>query len=413
MNFTTLRRYLVRVLGVLLVVVGAGLWIAGIGPGKTITVIGGFVVLLFGDTVRSWYLGQAIPLMRFAMRSFNAERYDDAADEAAECVQHLRKLGFARPADLKRLAPALSLQWMALWKLDRDDEARIIAEELVAVYRVVGQNYYERFYLADAMERLETSLSVLPADRVGTGADELMLVRAELADEANQKHARALTLVAERHTDLREYNAALPLLEQAVGVLRPLAAVHPGRRPALVKALTALGHCLTDLGDHRLARPAYAEAVDVARTLDSTKPLELASLLLDLAASLRELQQYDDAVQSGEAAVEILRAGLRSKDANDKAKERLASAVGLVGDDLSNLHRLEDALAAYREAVDVVRTAKHRQSRAAADALEPLIRTLRALGRNDEARPFEDDLAELQKALRPRKVYVLRVPAEG
>ena len=387
-----LRRYPIRVLGGLAAVTGLVLWIAGTGPGRTIAVIGAFVVLLFGDSVRSFYLGKAIAQYRHASNSFRSETYEDAADEAAQAAVSLRKLGFARPAELKRLAPALSLHWAALEKLDRHEDAALVAEELVAVYRTVGQNYWERFYLADAMEQLETSLSELPADRVGAEADELLIARAELAYDANRKHARALTLVADRHLKLREYDAALPLLVQAADILRPLAAGYPDRRSSLVDTLTDLGHCLSDLDEHGRARAVYAEALDVSRTLDSTPTAQLRHLV-NLAGSLRELQRYDEAVPNDEAAVAILRANLRNRDDND----RLVLALCLLGDDLRAAHRLEEALAAYQEALTVRRTTP---------ALQAVIQTLRALGRHDEARPLEDELHQ-----RPKPgVYTLTIP---
>ncbi|WP_406056162.1 tetratricopeptide repeat protein [Kribbella sp. NBC_00889] len=388
-----LRRYPIRVLGGLAAVTGLVLWIAGIGPGKTITVIGAFVVLLFGDSVRSLYLGQAIAQYRYASKSFRSGKHEDAADEAAQAAVNLRKLGFARPAELKRLAPALSLQWAALENLDRHADAALVAEELVAVYRTVGENYWERFYLADSMERLETSVSELPADRVGAEADELLMARAELAYEANRKHARALGLVADRHVKLREYDAALPLLIQAADILRPLAAEHPDRRSSLVGALTDLGHCLSDLDEHERAQAAYAEALDVSRTLDETTPTAQIRHLVNLAGSLRELQRYEEAVPNDEAAVAILRANLRNGDDNEK----LVLALGLLGDDLRAAHRLEDALAAYQEALTVRRTTP---------ALQTVIQTLRALGRPDEARPLED---ELQTRPKPG-LYTLTIP---
>lgn len=388
-----LRRYPVRVLGGLAVVAGLVLWIAGVESGKTITVIGAFVVLLFGDSVRSFYLGQAIAQSRQASKSFEAGEFEDAAEEAAQTAVNLRKLGFARPAELKRLAPALGLQWAALEKLDRHEDAALVAAEAVAVYRTVGKNYWERFYLADAMEQLETSVSELPADRVGADADELLMARAELAYEANRKHARALGLVAERHAKLREYDAALPLLVQAADILRPLAAEYPDRRSALVDALTNVGHCLSNLDEHERAQAAYAETLNVSRTLDETTPTAQIRHLVNLADSLRELQRYDEAVPNDAAVVAIMRANLRNGDDN----ERLVLALGVLGDDLRAAHRLEEALAAYQEAVTVRRTTP---------ALQAVIQTLRALGRHDEARPLEDELHQ-----RPKPgVYTLTIP---
>ncbi|MFG1623500.1 hypothetical protein [Kribbella sp. NPDC049227] len=100
----------------------------------------------------------------------------------------------------------------------------------------------------------------------------------------------------------------------------------------------------------------------------------------------------DDAeLLAGEVAVAILRANLRNGDDNEKL------ALGLLRDDLRAAHRLEEALAAYQEALTVRRTTP---------ALQTVIQTLRALGRHDEARRLEDELHS-----RPKPgVYTLTIP---
>jgi tetratricopeptide (TPR) repeat protein len=285
-----------------------------------------------------------------------AERFEDAADEYAETVRSLRKLAFARPAELERLGRGLMSQWLPLFKLRRSAEALVVAEENAAVWRILAENQYHRLYLAQALDMVEISRAMVGTDSVRPETDELLSLRADLAREANHKHAHSLTLVAEDHVEHSRYDAALPLLEQIVGIRRNLATADPGVRPKLVTALTELGHCLTDLGEHERARAAHAEALELESTLDAARPLSVVGLRLNLAGSLRELQRYDEAVGHDEVAVAILRDELHS---HEKGGERLAWALSLLSEDL------------------------------------------RASGRHDEARSVDDELARQQDPQAP------------
>lgn len=408
---TMLRRRPIGALGLLLTIAGVGLWIAGLGMGRTVAVVGAFVAVLGGNTdnVRAWYLSLAIVHGRRALKLSAAGRYEEAEEDAAGWVRNARKLVFARPADVKQLSQALTSLWSVLTKLDRHADALVIAEEAVAVGRIAAaRSHWERIYLADALELLECSVSALPGERVGPAADELIMVRADIANDAGNRHARALALVAEQHTDLQEHDAALPLFEELVRIRRNL----PNARAKLESALTDLGHCLTELREYDRARAAYAEAVEIRRTLDDLDPNRLAGLLFNLAGSLRELQRYDDAAIAGAEAVEIFRADLHSDEPHPKAVERVTWALGLLADDLRDLHRHEEALAAYSEVLDVYRSAEEPDAQSISDALQPVIRTLRTLGRHAEARPLEDELAALQKQRPTAGTYVLRIPAQ-
>ncbi|TCC29357.1 tetratricopeptide repeat protein [Kribbella sindirgiensis] len=363
-------------------------WIAGWQYGHALVTAGlaGFLAtLLRGQMRRSWYLGVAYVPGTAAVKSLQEERFEDAVAERAEQAGYLRKLAFAEPSETHHLPPALMAQWRALTSLDRHSDALVVAEEVVAVGRIVDAVRNEGRPVVDlALELLEFSLSELPPVRVGAEADELLMMRAERARSANRQHAQALGIVADRHLALNEYDAARPLLEERTRVRRHLAADE-----RLVNALTALGHCLTELGEHEAARTAHAEALEIAQSIDLDDAFAIGA---NLAASLRELQRYDEAVSLSRSVVTTLRADHFSEDRHETSAARLTWALDLLGDDLRALHRLDEALEAYEEALTVQRSTGQPE-----DALPPVIRTLRALGRADEAHALEEELSALRK----------------
>jgi tetratricopeptide (TPR) repeat protein len=330
----------VQMVAAIAIVTGVIGWIAGwrYGQGLITLAVIVYAITLVPNPRRSWYLGLARPHAEWAAKSFGAGRFEQAADDLAAQVGYLRKLAFAQPREAKDLGQALMGQWTALTKLGRHAEALVVAEEAVAVSRIVDANPAERPALDRALELVEASLSEFPDDPVGPETSELLRLRAERADDANRAEARALTIVAERHVERNEYDAARPLLEQAVRIQR-----HRASSEQLVNALTDLGHCLTSLGDLDQAHVRYAEALAVATSLDPSDPEDVLGLQLNVARSLRELQRYDEAVPLGRAVVATLRDDHRSETPHEKSVERLGWALSLLADDLRALGRDEEA----------------------------------------------------------------------
>lgn len=391
---TSLRELYIRggvqMVAAVVVIVGGIGWIAGWRYGHGLVTLGlaAYVCSLFRRRRgKGWHSSLAYYDAQHATKSFKAEQFEDAAEQFASQVRHVRKLAFISPRDVKYLGNALMAQWSALTKLGRHSDALVIAEEAVAVCRLVEA---ERPQLGQALRLAEYSLSELPDTPVGREAEDLLALRATQVSEAVWAHVGALNLVAAHHLERGEYDAARPLLEQVAPLLRQLA---PDEK--LVTALNELGHCLTELEEYEQARASYAEALAVAGTLDPVDPDDIFGLQINLAGSLRELQRYEEAVRFDEAAVAVLRADHHSEAPHEKSLERLSWALTMLGDDLRALHRLEEALAAYNEALAVHRAAGRPPG--VEEALPPVISTLRALGRGDEGRPLEDELSALRK----------------
>lgn len=375
----------VQTVGAVAVIVGGIGWITGSRYGHGLVTLGLAVYLCSVITRRmgkGWHTVSAFHDSKQATKSYGEGRLEDSAEHIASQVGHVRQLAFIDPGETRYAGHALIAQWTVLTKLGRHDDALVVAEEAVAVCRIVDAG---RPQLVRALELVECSLSEFPDRLVGHEADELLALRTELADEANRTQARSLAIVAERHLERSEYDAARPLLEEVVRIHRHLAS-----GDKLLTALTELGHCLTQLDEHDLARASYAEALRGA-----VDPDDVLGFQLNLAGSLRELQRYDQSALVDEAVVATLRADYQSDDRHEKSLERLTWALGLLGDDLRAMHRLDEALAAYEDALAVHRAAD--QPGAVEAALPPVIHTLRALGRPEEARPLEDELSGLRR----------------
>lgn len=331
----------VQGVGVVAVAAGAIGWIAGWRYGHALVTLGlvVYIASYFPRRVRTaWYLALAFPHGDRAAKTFGAGQYAEAADELAAQATHLRKLAFAQPNEAERLGQVLMGQWSALTKLGRHADALLIAEEAVAVMRLVDAGRREPQALDRALELVECSLSEFPDEPVGSTAAELLMLRARKADDVSRAHARVLAIVAERHVGRHEHDAARPLLEQAVRIQR-----HRASGERLAHALTELGHCLTSLDDHEQAHASYAEALAVVTSLDPSDPDDVLGHQLNVARSLRELHRYDEAVPLDRAVVATLREDHRSETPHEKSVERLGWALSLLADDLQALGRDEEA----------------------------------------------------------------------
>jgi hypothetical protein len=240
---------------------------------------------------------------------------DRTIDDAGHAVQVARGLELNQRGNLRRLADALAALWLALSSADRHEDALVVAEEAVAIWRILAEDPHERLYLATALDMLTASLSYTEDQAFGTAADELLRLRAELANEASAELAGSLIAVADRHTALDQHAAARPLLEQAVALRRQLVSTGVVEEFDLLVALTGLRHCLSDLGEHERGLEVAAEAVRLARTIPDLSPTDLASVLLNLVDSLRTLRRDDEADPLEDEAGTLLRDDEQNGDA--------------------------------------------------------------------------------------------------
>ncbi|WP_165949372.1 tetratricopeptide repeat protein [Kribbella turkmenica] len=357
-------RGVLQLLGLAGTVVGGITWITGWRHGHGLITLGliVYVVSFFTRNVSFRRSEGDLELSRS-----HQSTGEKALQHAESAVRSFRKYAARRPAAALRLATALDRQWDLLNDLGRHEEALPVAHAALETWRqVVEQNKSRREYLSRALSRVVVTL-----DRLNHDAQE-----------------------------------SIPYTEEAIAISRSLVAPYEER---LALHRTNLAIDLRHLDRWEGALPAAEEAAAIYRRLAATDPKQLspaAESAKFLAVTRRHLSRAAEAVEATQLWIRHERA---LADADPARTPGLAEALSTLGGDLRNLHLDEEALAAYLEALELCRTVD--EPRAVADALPPVVHTLRTLGRHEEARPLEDELGTLRREHPPAGVHVLRIPS--
>ncbi|GAA2211813.1 hypothetical protein GCM10009850_072730 [Nonomuraea monospora] len=183
--------------------------------------------------------------------------------------------------------------------------------------------------------------------------------------------------------------------EEAVDAYRRLVADEPGPHlPGLGTALDRYALLLGLSGRRGDAVPIAEEAVDVLRALSTRDPdpptMSLASALTNLGNQLAGTGQHDQALLSLRAAVTLSRrhgSGLQ-----------LASALEHLGIELGDTGRAIEALEALTEAMELrrplIETGTTEDAVDHWTGLVALIHQLHRMGRDEDARPYEELAAQ-------------------
>ncbi|MFJ3037175.1 tetratricopeptide repeat protein [Streptomyces tendae] len=222
---------------------------------------------------------------------------------------------------------------------------------------------------------------------------------ASTTDPATRAHL--LHDLAFRTSNAGLHTTALPPIEEAVAILRPLAETDPAtHRPGLAASLTILGNVLADLGRRQEALAASKEAAELYRHLVRTDAAarlpDLALALTNLAARLYQLGRGHEAIAPAQEAVSIRR---RLAEADPGAYlPHLALSLSNLGGHFAEVGRLHESLAPVEEAVELYRqlaaTSPAAYLRPYAASLHNLGNSLSDLGRRREAlAPSEEAVA--------------------
>ncbi|MFJ6062667.1 tetratricopeptide repeat protein [Streptomyces tendae] len=218
----------------------------------------------------------------------------------------------------------------------------------------------------------------------------------DLATRAHLLHDLAF-----RTSNAGLHTTALPPIEEAVAILRPLAETDPAaHRPGLAASLTILGNVLADLGRRQEALAASKEAAELYRHLVRTDAAarlpDLALALTNLAARLYQSGRGHEAIAPAQEAVSIRR---RLAEADPGAYlPHLALSLSNLGGHFAEVGRLHESLAPVEEAVELYRqlaaTSPALYLRPFAASLHNLGNSLSDLGRRREAlAPSEEAVA--------------------
>jgi tetratricopeptide (TPR) repeat protein len=285
-------------------------------------------------------LAQAMTDLGAALR--NVGQYAEALTMQREAVTLLRKLADEQPAryqpSLARALNNLGSTFHSVGQPDDDahsyDQALAAHREAVTLLRQLAEEQPARYHrnLAGTLANLGGVLGEvgLHAEGLAVTKDAVVYLR-KLTDEQPQHQrdlARALTnlgaivfkSVGQYADDSCRYEKALAAEQEAVTLLRKLAAKQPARHlPELADALINLGGILHSVGSHnndvRWYDEALAvdqEAIGLLRKLAAQYPArhqpDLARALSSLGRVLRRLGQYEEALAAHKESLALFKA---------------------------------------------------------------------------------------------------------
>ncbi|KAJ7678025.1 hypothetical protein DFH06DRAFT_1465829 [Mycena polygramma] len=392
-----------------------------------------------------------------------AGQYEAAARIDEEAVQLRRKLAETDPTVTKDLASSLHNLGIDLHKAGQYEAAARIDEEAVQLRRKLAETD------PSISQDLATSLHNLGADLNNNrqyeaavqAEEEAVQVRRKLVetnptltkDLAHSLHNLGVDL---SHT--RQYEAAVRADEEAVELRRKLVESNPTIIKDLAHSLQSLGFDLRAAGRHRDALSADGEAAEICRELaetDRTIILNLAHSLHSLSVNLGAVGRNEDASFAAEETVDLystqnqtvqtqlnlanvlvhwatyLRALNREEDSvqmcekgvviyrklSETEPESTAGNLLLLARDLCVARLHEDALRAADQSIELyhgLTPAKLALTKDLIEALGCRAKSLRALGREEDAARAEAEIATLQSASsRPEKGQAPVDPSES
>ncbi len=223
--------------------------------------------------------------------------------------------------------------------------------------------------------------------------------------------AISLNNLAIRLSDLGRREEALIAAQEAVKLYGQLVATRPDAfLPDLAMSLNNLANMLSALGRGEQALSAAQEAVTLYRQLAATRPdaflPNLAGSLNNLANILSDLGRREEALSSAQEAVTLRRQLAATRP--DAFLPDLAMSLNNLANRLSDLGRREEALITAQEAVTLLRQLAATRPDAflpdLAMSLNNLANTLRALGRREQA------LSAAQEAVTLRRQFATARP---
>jgi tetratricopeptide (TPR) repeat protein len=157
--------------------------------------------------------------------------------------------------------------------------------------------------------------------------------------------------------------AAYHAYQESVDIARKLAAQDQGNAQVqrdLQVNLRKIGDLKRWAGDASGSLAAYQESLDIARKLakdvnNTEAQAGLGAIDQHIAAALEMLGKFEDSLTYDEAALAISERLLQQDDSSETARNNLVRALELVGIDLRERGRLDEALVEYDKALAIVR----------------------------------------------------------
>jgi serine/threonine-protein kinase len=296
--------------------------------------------------------GELDAIVLTALRKEPARRYASAERLADDVRRHLAGLPVAARADSRRyrLRKFVARHRWAV-------AAAAIALLLVAAFAVAMA--VQRARIARERARAERTAAFLVELFTGANPEvargrevtaHALLARGAVRLERDlalepQTRAAMLDAIGRAYFGLGEYDAARPLLEEALAMRRRL---HAGDHPDVAASLYALAYLLRNQSDFDRAEPLYRESLAMRRRLLPADHPDVVTSLNGLAYLLRGRERWDAALPLYREAIAR---GRRVAARGAGPGPELAQSVYGLGATLQGRGDLVAAERAYREAL--------------------------------------------------------------
>ncbi|KAJ7678013.1 hypothetical protein DFH06DRAFT_564613 [Mycena polygramma] len=331
----------------------------------------------------------------------NTGQYKDAVCIDEEAVQFCRKLAETDPTVTKALAQSLHNLGIDLRNIGQYEAAVHIDEEAVQLRRKLAETD------PTITKALAQTLHNLGVNLRKSGQHEAALRANEEAVELGRKLAETDPTITKDLAfslqslgiDLRvtgRHRDALVIDTEAVQIRRKLAETDPTVILNLTHSLHHLSVNLGAVGRNEDAGFAAEEAADLYLKQNQTvqTQLNLANVLVHWATYLRALNREEDSVQMCEKGVVIYR------KLSETEPESTAGNLLLLARDLCVARLHEDALRAADQSIELYRGLTPAKLALTKDLIEALgcrAKSLRALGREEDAARAEAEMATLEE----------------
>jgi CHAT domain-containing protein/Tfp pilus assembly protein PilF len=173
----------------------------------------------------------------------------------------------------------------------------------------------------------------------------LQVLKAALG-EKHPEYALSLSNLAGLYKDMGDHKTALPLLRQALQIRKTTLGE---KHPSYAGSLNNLAQLYQDMGDHQAALPLFQQALQTRKAILGEKHPEYAGSLTNLATLYLEMGDHKAALPLFKQALEVYKAAQLEKHPNyARSLNNLASLYQDRGDHRAALPLLQQALHVYK-----------------------------------------------------------------
>ncbi|QRV88335.1 hypothetical protein RhiJN_16353 [Ceratobasidium sp. AG-Ba] len=298
---------------------------------------------------------------KLAKRLEYDDRWEEALVIAEEAVDVYRKLSEAGPTRHEiKLAKSLLHLHRLLSGLGRGEEALLAA--YISATGTERPPLYD-FDLAGSLNNLSKCLSEMGrAKEAMEASQEAVEIYRRMTAERPAAYAlylaRSLNNLSGHLSEMGRAHAAIEATQEAIEIYRGLAIARPtAYAPDFARSLNHLSKYLSEMGRANEAVKTIQEAIEIYRRLAAERPAvyahDLALSLNNLSKYLSEMGRANEAMQTLQEAIEVFRRLAIERPA--AYAPHLATCINNLSKYLSDMGRADEAMETIQEAIEIYR----------------------------------------------------------